>query len=49
MINEERGVGPGAVLEGLADAGFLRAYLWLMLVMIIATVGLTVFERSFNK
>ncbi|GAB5376730.1 MAG: hypothetical protein AcusKO_31920 [Acuticoccus sp.] len=49
MVNEDRGVGLRAVIEGLADAGFLRAYMWLILVIVIATIVLTVFDRSFNK
>lgn len=49
MVNEDRGVGLRAVIEGLADAGFLRAYMWLILVILVATVLLTLFDRSFNK
>lgn len=49
MVNEDRGVSFGDVVGGLADAGFLRAYAWLALVIIAATVILTLFDRRFNK
>ena len=48
MVNESRGVGFWSVVEGLSDAGFLRAYLWLGLVILAATILLTLFDRRFN-
>ncbi len=49
MVNEEGRVGFRSVWEGLADAGFLRAYAWLAFVIVAATLILTLFDRRFNK
>ena len=49
MVNEDRRLGASSILGGLADAGFLRAYAWLALVMLVATLGLTIYDRRFNK
>ena len=49
MVNEEPRVGFRSVWEGLADAGFLRAYAWLAFVIVTATLLLTLFDRRFNE
>tara|TARA_R110002126_G_scaffold291640_1_gene454686 strand:+ start:17994 stop:19142 length:1149 start_codon:yes stop_codon:yes gene_type:complete len=49
MVNEDRGVGFRALVEGLSNAGYLRAYGWLALVIIGSTLLLTLFDRRFNK
>lgn len=49
MVNEDQNPGFWNVVAGLNDFGFLRAYAWLALVMLIATIGFTVFDRRFNK
>lgn len=49
MINEERRTGFMAVMRGLSDSGHLRAYAWLIGVIIIATILLTIFDRRFDK
>src|SRR5690606_3374642 len=36
------------VIEGLRDAGHLRAYAWLLFVIVLATIGFTIFDRKFD-
>ena len=48
MVNEDRGSGFAAIVEGLRDAGHLQAYGWLAFVVAAATVFLTLFDRRFN-
>ncbi|WP_346892186.1 transporter substrate-binding domain-containing protein [uncultured Roseibium sp.] len=48
MVNEDRGSGFAAIVEGLRDAGHLQAYGWLAFVIVAATVFLTLFDRRFN-
>ena len=48
MVNTDRGVGMGAVLAGLTDAGHLEAYGWLALVIAVATLVITLFDRRFD-
>jgi len=47
------GSGPRAgfwdVLDGLSDSGYLRYYAWIALVILVASVLLTVFDRHFDK
>ena len=49
MIPTEGGHGAGSVIQGLSDAGHLRAYAWVLGVIILATIGLTIFDRRFDK
>ena len=49
MINEDAGGGFWATVEGLRDAGFLRSYAWIALVIVVATLLLTLFDRQFDK
>ncbi|MAM10729.1 MAG: ABC transporter substrate-binding protein [Rhizobiaceae bacterium] len=37
------------VWNGLAEAGYLRYYAWLLVLILIGTIGLTVFDRHFDK
>ncbi len=48
MVDRERDTSFGDLVTGLADAGFLRAYAWLALVIIVATFILTLFDRRFD-
>jgi polar amino acid transport system substrate-binding protein len=48
MVREEGSGGFRNVLEGLSDAGHLRAYAWLLTVIILATIGFTLFDRKFD-
>jgi ABC-type amino acid transport substrate-binding protein len=36
------------VIDGLRDAGHLRAYAWLLFVIVLATIGFTIFDRKFD-
>ncbi|GAA0549598.1 transporter substrate-binding domain-containing protein [Chitinophaga japonensis] len=49
MIDKDRGAGLYDVISGLYDAGHLRAYAWLILVILVATLLLTLFDRKFDK
>lgn len=46
--DEGGGGGVRGVIAGLKDAGHLRAYALLLLVIIVATIGITVFDRRFD-
>jgi polar amino acid transport system substrate-binding protein len=48
MVPDEGSAGFGSVLSGLGDAGHLRAYAWLLAVIIAATIGFTLFDRKFD-
>src|SRR5690606_11102507 len=48
MVPEEGGANGWDVISGLGDAGHLRAYAWLAIVILLATLGLTLFERTFD-
>jgi len=48
MVNTDQGVGAGALFAGLTDAGHLEAYGWLALVIVVATVLFTLFDRRFD-
>lgn len=48
MVNTDQGVGAGALFTGLIDAGHLQAYGWLALVIVVATVLFTLFDRRFD-
>lgn len=49
LVNDEEPAGFWKVVEGLRDSGHLRAYGWLALIIVGATVLLTVFDRYFDK
>ncbi|RDE09508.1 transporter substrate-binding domain-containing protein [Pelagibacterium lacus] len=48
MVPEEGGASGWDVISGLGDAGHLRAYAWLAIVILLATLGLTLFDRKFD-
>jgi ABC-type amino acid transport substrate-binding protein len=48
MVPEEGAANGWSVISGLGDAGHLRAYAWLAIVIILATLGLTFFDRRFD-
>jgi len=49
MIGEHQGTGFWAVVKGLQASGHLTAYAWIGLVILMATVVLTLFDRQFDK
>ncbi|MCD7061234.1 transporter substrate-binding domain-containing protein [Pelagibacterium xiamenense] len=49
MVDTDHGGGFWGVINGLYNAGYLTAYAWLALVIVIATIGFTVFDRHFDK
>ena len=48
MVPDQGGGGFRGVLNGLQDAGHLRAYAWLLSIIVLATIGLTLFDRRFD-
>lgn len=48
MINQDRGQGFFAVWKGLQDAGHVRAYGLLALIILMVTLLFTLFDRRFN-
>lgn len=48
MAPNEGSTGFWSVVSGLGNAGHLRAYAWLLLVIATATIGLTLFDRRFD-
>jgi ABC-type amino acid transport substrate-binding protein len=48
LVPDEGSAGFGSVLSGLSDAGHLRAYAWLLAVIVAATIGFTLFDRKFD-
>jgi polar amino acid transport system substrate-binding protein len=49
LINEDRGTGFWDVVTGLRESGYLRAYVWLVFVIVVATILLTLFDRRFDE
>ena len=49
MANQDQTAGFWDVVAGLRDSGHLRAYAWLALVILVATILLTVFDRHFDQ
>ncbi|MBZ8135186.1 transporter substrate-binding domain-containing protein [Afifella sp. IM 167] len=49
MVDSRNGAGFWEVLRGLRDFGFLRSYLWLAFVILLASVLFTLFYRRFDK
>lgn len=49
MVATEQRHGLGSLITGLSDAGFLRAYAWIALIIVAATVLLTLFDRRFDQ
>lgn len=48
MVNQDQSAGFWDVIAGLRESGHLRAYTWLVLVILAATVLLTLFDRQFD-
>lgn len=49
MVGEDQGTGFGDVLNGLMKSGYLRAYGWIGLVVLVTTLLLTIFDRHFDN
>lgn len=48
MVSETAPSGIWSVFVGLADSGHLKAYGWIALVILLAAVALTLFDRKFD-
>ena len=48
MIAKGQSSGFGAVFRGLASAGHLRTYGWMLVIILAATVGITLFDRHLD-
>lgn len=49
MINDNHGGGFAALVAGLRQSGHLKAYAWIVFVIMLATILLTFFDRHFDK
>ena len=49
MVADTSPSGFSGVIAGLRSAGHLRAYAWLALVIAVATVAMTLFDRRFDR
>jgi ABC-type amino acid transport substrate-binding protein len=49
MVNQDQTAGFWDVVTGLQESGHLRAYAWLALVIVVATIVLTLFDRRFDQ
>ncbi|WP_244423596.1 transporter substrate-binding domain-containing protein [Nitratireductor pacificus] len=49
MVRENAGGGVSKLIAGLNESGHLRAYAWIGIVIIMATVLVTLFDRRFDK
>ncbi|MEZ0472471.1 transporter substrate-binding domain-containing protein [Luteimonas salinilitoris] len=49
MVSNERRAGFRGLIAGLNQSGHLRAYAWIALVIVAATILVTVFDRHFDK
>lgn len=49
MVSSDKGAGFQSVVKGLAQAGFITAYAWIVFVVLFATVLLTLFDRRFDQ
>lgn len=48
MTGTDQGKGFSNLISGLSDAGFLKAYAWIALIILVATAVLTLFDRRFD-
>lgn len=48
MVSEQPATGFNAILQGLSEAGYLRAYGWLIAIIVFASLTLTAFDRRFD-
>ncbi|WP_404401788.1 transporter substrate-binding domain-containing protein [Pelagibacterium halotolerans] len=49
MVGTDQGTGFWGIVNGLNDAGYLTAYAWIVLVIVVATIGFTLFDRYFDQ
>nr|WP_272212017.1 transporter substrate-binding domain-containing protein [Marinicella sp. W31]MDC2877912.1 transporter substrate-binding domain-containing protein [Marinicella sp. W31] len=49
MVDDRASSSLANIWTGLAEAGFLRYYAWLLVFIVLGTVGLTFFDRHFDK
>ncbi|WP_180898636.1 transporter substrate-binding domain-containing protein [Martelella soudanensis] len=49
MVDDRTGSSLVNVWNGLAEAGYLRYYAWLLVLIMLGTIGLTLFDRHFDK
>ena len=49
MVNEGDSGGFGDLVAGLQESGHLRAYAWIAIVIVVATLIVTLFDRRFDK
>ncbi|WP_074896977.1 transporter substrate-binding domain-containing protein [Nitratireductor indicus] len=49
MVRENAGGGVSKLIAGLSESGHLRAYAWIGIVIIMATILVTLFDRRFDK
>ena len=49
MVDDRSHSSLANIWNGLAEAGFLRYYAWLLLFIFVGTIGLTLFDRHFDK
>jgi polar amino acid transport system substrate-binding protein len=49
MVSEQEPAGFWSVMTGLKDSGHLRAYGWLALILLLGTLGFTIFNRRFDS
>lgn len=49
MVVGEGSTGWRAIYNGLSDAGHIEAYMWLGFVILLGTIGFTLFDRRFDQ
>ncbi|MGN6146110.1 MAG: transporter substrate-binding domain-containing protein [Mesorhizobium sp.] len=49
MVDEDAGGDFSDVVAGLRESGHLRAYAWIAVVIVVATILVTLFDRRFDK
>ena len=49
MVNENAGIGFGDLLSGLRSSGHLQTYIAIAIMVLLATLLLTVFDRRFDQ
>jgi ABC-type amino acid transport substrate-binding protein len=49
LVPDSQGASFSEVIAGLSESGYLRAYGWLALVVLVATALMTLFDRRFDK
>jgi polar amino acid transport system substrate-binding protein len=49
LVHDDAGTSFNSLIRGLSDSGHLRAYAWIAIVIVFATIVLTLFDRRFDK